>query len=78
MRMSCKENLLQYTWKLWAGRLVVFALLDPDRLRQFVIAGRDLVYDDPPLAVRVQRPVNVNRVIYYLNISNLVCFFLRF
>ena len=40
---------------------MVLALLDPDRLRQLVVAGRDLVHDDPPLAVRVQRPVIINR-----------------
>ena len=54
------------TWKLGAGRLVVLALFDADRLRQLVVAGRDLVHDDPPLAVRVERPVIINRIIYYL------------
>ena len=54
------------TWKLGAGRLVVLALFDADRLRQLVVAGRDLVHDDPPLAVRVQRPVIITLIIYYL------------
>ena len=36
---------------------MVLALLDADRLRQLVVARRDLVHDDPPLAVRVERPV---------------------
>ena len=50
---------LTFTWKLWARCLVVLALLDADGLRQLVVAGGDLVDDDPPLAVRVERPGNV-------------------
>ena len=38
---------------------MVLALLDADGLRQLVVAGGDLVDDDPPLAVRVERPGNV-------------------
>ena len=37
---------------------MVLALLDADGLRQLVVAGGDLVDDDPPLAVRVERPGN--------------------
>ena len=48
-----------FTWQLWARRLVVLALLDADGLRQLVVAGGDLVDDDPPLAVRVERSGNV-------------------
>ena len=52
-----------FTWKLWARCLVVLALLDADGLRQLVVAGGDLVDDDPPLAVRVERPGNgVNKM----------------
>ena len=58
MWMSHKEAPL-FTWKLWARCLVVLALLDADGLRQLVVAGGDLVDDDPPLAVRVERPENV-------------------
>ena len=35
---------------------MVLALLHPDRLRQLVVAGGDIVDDDFPLAVRVERP----------------------
>ena len=38
---------------------MVLALLDADGLRQLVVAGGDLVDDDPPLAVRVERSGNV-------------------
>ena len=58
MWTSYKGELL--TWQFWAWGLLVLALLEADRLRQLVVAGRDLVDDDPPLAVRVESPVNTN------------------
>ena len=60
---------------------MVLALLDADRLRQLVVARRDLVHDDPPLAVRVERPVvQVTLIIFpptsHKNNITLKCVFL--